>query len=447
MDSRDSQLNSWRDYQKNLRKITRRKHYLKRTPWLGLYGCAIFVLLAIVAYAGSWLFAHLGETVPREETKEESAGPQRLSKADLPHILEGLDPDGRGGGGDLIVVREGAEFRVETSFDGALQNYVTDFLRRTMTHQAAAVVMRPDNGQVLAMSTYDPHNAAEKENLCLKSQFPAASLFKIVAAAAAIEARGFTPDRTLAYRGGRYTLYKSQLKQAQGRNTNTISFKNAFSRSVNPVFGRIGIYDLGRDLLRDYAGRFLFNLPIPFDLPLPRSRIDVPEDDFGLAEIASGFNKRTLISPLHAVLMAAAVANNGTIMEPWVVKSIRDKSGMTLYRAASSRLASPIKEETAGKMRILMGETVLRGTCRSAFSSLRRKRAFKDVEFGAKTGTINDSLNEYKYDWLAAYALPGSGSGGICIAVLAVHGEKLGIRAKDIGRFIINKHFSSKERT
>jgi peptidoglycan glycosyltransferase len=145
--------------------------------------------------------------------------------------------------------------------------------------------------------------------------------------------------------------------------------------------------------------------------------------------------------------MAAAVANNGTIMEPWVVKSIRDKSGMTLYRAASSRLASPIKEETAGKMRILMGETVLRGTCRSAFSSLRRKRAFKDVEFGAKTGTINDSLNEYKYDWLAAYALPGSGSGGICIAVLAVHGEKLGIRAKDIGRFIINKHFSSKERT
>ena len=67
--------------------------------------------------------------------------------------------------------------------------------------------------------------AGEQENLCLKARFPAASLFKIVAAAAAIEARGFHPDKTLTYRGGRYTLYKSQLKKRQDRYSNRISLQ------------------------------------------------------------------------------------------------------------------------------------------------------------------------------------------------------------------------------
>ena len=65
---------------------------------------------------------------------------------------------------------------------------------------------------------------------------------------------------------------------------------------------------------------------------------------------------------------------------------------------------------------------------------MRQKRAFRNVEFGAKTGTINDEKDRFKYDWLAAYALPEKGANGICISVLSVHGEKLGIRAGELGR-------------
>ncbi|MBW1863861.1 MAG: hypothetical protein JRJ02_16090, partial [Deltaproteobacteria bacterium] len=273
---------------------------------------------------------------------------------------------------------------------------------------------------------YENHRG--KENLCLKADFPAASLFKVVSAAAAIEGRDFTPERRVVFRGKKHTLYRSQLKKEKGRYTIKTTFRKAFSGSINPVFGKIGIYDLGRELMAEYAERFFFNRVIPFDLPLAISHIYVPEDDFGLAEIASGFNKKTLISPVHAVLIASAVANNGTIMEPWLV----------------SRLASPIKKDTAKKLRVLMRETVVSGTCRKAFRPLRRKKAFKDIELGAKTGTINDQLDQHKYDWLMAYALPGAGGdGGICVAILAIHGEKLGIRAKDIARYIINYHFTS----
>ena len=94
-------------------------------------------------------------------------------------------------------------------------------------------------------------------------------------------------------------------------------------------------------------------------------------------------------------------------------------------------------------MKALMAETVVRGTCRSAFRALRRKKAFREIELGAKTGTINDRDDKFKYDWLVAYALPANGKGGLSLAVLAIHGEKLGIRAKDLARYILNHHFSS----
>jgi len=62
---------------------------------------------------------------------------------------------------------------------------------------------------------------------------------------------------------------------------------------------------------------------------------------------------------------------------------------------------------------------------------------------GAKTGTINDYHDRYKYDWVTAYALPKHGDGAICITVLTIHGKKLGIRASEAARYIINHHFAS----
>jgi cell division protein FtsI/penicillin-binding protein 2 len=106
-------------------------------------------------------------------------------------------------------------------------------------------------------------------------------------------------------------------------------------------------------------------------------------------------------------------------------------------------LARPIEEDTAQKLRTLMEDTVLQGTASKAFRPLRRKKVFRDIALGAKTGTINDSLDQYKYDWLTAYALPNHGDRGITITVLAIHGEKLGIRSKDLARYIINYHFTS----
>ena len=94
-------------------------------------------------------------------------------------------------------------------------------------------------------------------------------------------------------------------------------------------------------------------------------------------------------------------------------------------------------------MKLLMNDTVRYGTCSRAFRSLRRKSLFKNIDLGAKTGTINDREDKYKYDWLTAFALPKEANEGICITVLAVHDKILGIRANEIARDIINYYFSS----
>lgn len=439
-------IKSWRDYQKRLKRKDRLKSCVCRVPVLGVVAGGCLLVFLSIFFAGSWIFAHLDEeSLPVAKKNNQEERPKTLNTAELPGLLTGLDLVASPDSGSYIFSSQGAGLIASTSIDSSLQNRIKRLLDRSMTIQAAAVALRPDTGQVLAMVNSVNGDEFHVKDLCLKADIPAASLFKIVAAAAAIEARDFTPDKVLTYRGGKYTLYKSQLKQDTGRYLNKISFKRAFSGSVNPVFGKIGIYELGKDLISQYAERFLFNREIPFDLPLAISSIEVPEDDFGLAEIASGFNKRTLLSPLHAAMITSAIANDGIMMRPWIVTDVRDESGKILYRAGPSKLADPIKRETARQLQILMRATVTNGTCSSTFRPLRRRKTFRNVALGAKTGTINDPTDTYKYDWLAAYALPqeDNGHSGICIAVLVVHGEKLGIRAKDIAREILNYHFAS----
>ena len=257
-----------------------------------------------------------------------------------------------------------------------------------------------------------------------------------------METAGYTPDRAIFFTGGKHTLYKRQLRRQAGTGTRT-SLREAFGSSINCVFGKMGIYDLGRGVISDYAERFLFNRPIPFDLPVETSSVRVPEDAFGIAEVASGFNRKTLISPLHAALLSAAAANKGMVMAPRMVERVQGESGELLYSSRPSMLTTPIGRGTAEGLRVLMQDTVSSGTCRRSFREFRRKRAFKGLELGAKTGTINDSRDRFKYDWLTAYALPEKGAGGICLAVLSVHGEKLGLRANELARQIIKYYFTS----
>jgi peptidoglycan glycosyltransferase len=444
MISGGSGLLSWGKYQRKLQREAWRKRLLIKSALIaGCSACLSLIIVLVIFFARPCSLGNVKEEGhPKLESREPgNISPGKLLREDLLMSLRDLNLSSANLTNDFVIEKNGTRTLLKSSIDSALQNYILRLLQGSKTLEAAVVALNPNTGRVLAMVNYEKDEKGD--DLCLKAGFPAASIFKIVAAAAALESAGFTPDQTITFQGRKHTLYKRQLEQKKGRYSSKTSFRQAFASSINPVFGKLGVHYLGQEVLSDYAGRFFFNSTIPFDLPVGRSTTYAPDDEFGLAEIASGFNKKTLISPLHGALLVSAVANSGVMMTPWLVERAVSQSGEVLYQSRPTVLTSPISKGTAVDMRVLMRDTVLYGTCRRSFRLLRRKKAFRDVEFGAKTGNINDELDQLKYDWLTAYALPPNGAKAICVAVLGVHGEKLGIRANELGRYIINYYLSS----
>jgi len=443
MDTKHLYSSGWRDNKEGLQTHSLQRRLFRKSSLIAFALGSTLIGLFLIFFGVPWISEQMSQARGSLSKAESQASPlpgREVEKA-VPMVPESLNLDLANLSSRFVLERGGIPLIVESSLDSGLQDYILDLLQNSQSLQAAAVVMRPDDGRILAMASYDKDQ--NSGDLCLKADFPAASLFKIVSAAAAFEFAGFTPDKTVYFDGRKHTLYKSQLKQRRGKYTSKISFKKAFASSINAVFGKLGIYDLGQKVMNDSAERFLFNQSIPFDLPVAESFIHVPDDDFGLAEIATGFNKTTTISPLHAAMLASAVANDGVMMRPWLVKKISQENGEILYQNKPAKMTRSISRNTAADLRILMKDTIVHGTCRKSFRRLRRKKAFKNMELGAKTGTINDKTDQFKYDWFTAYVLPPNGAKGICIAVLGVHGKKLGIRANRLGRYIINHYFSS----
>ena len=441
MDNRFHYNSGWRDHNPDLRQRRPKKFLGKRISVLVLALC-LLVTIYVLFFPIPW---YDNETRRNGDalsaiTKPISAK-EAATKKLLIHGVEDLNLNPAHIENRFTLNKEGIPLIVESSVDGDFQAYIQDLLETSNTERAAVVVLRPDDGRILAMVSYDSKDAGE--SLCLKADYPAASLFKIISAAAALESAGFSPEKEVSFVGRKHTLYKNQLREKKSRYSATISFKRAFASSINPVFGKLGVHDLDYELLTESARKFFFERSIPFDFPVGESEILVPKDDFGLAELASGFNKGTTISPLHAALLAAAVVNDGVMMKPWVVKRVMDETGEVLYEHQKSKMGVSVSPETAKELRILMKDTVIHGTCRKAFYRERRKKIYKNVELGAKTGTINDRDDRYKYDWLTAFVVPPGDKKGICIAVLGIHGKTLGVRANRLGRSIIRYYLSS----
>ena len=104
-------------------------------------------------------------------------------------------------------------------------------------------------------------------------------------------------------------------------------------------------------------------------------------------------------------------------------------------------LNRPVTGKAAEDLTDLMQYAARSGTSRSVFRKLRRRKMFRTFEVGAKTGTINDRLDRYKYDWITAFALAPNGNSGIAVGVLGVHGKILGTRSTELARAIIDYYF------
>lgn len=344
---------------------------------------------------------------------------------------------------DIPVAGKSERVIVQYAFDPALQEKMTDLFRDYRPDYGAFVALDATTGRVLAMVSY-AHGAKPEENLALRATFPSASVFKVVTAAAAIAERNFSANTVIPFNGRNHTLYRSNvLKTTINRWTRYMTLKEAFARSVNTVFGRIGAFTVGAAELRDYAGRFGFNRPIAADVPVQEGRALISDSPWEIAETASGFTRDTTMSPLQGALIAATVVNDGVMMEPYAVQSIHRVDGSQLYGATSQvSSGTAIDKQTALEIRTLMRETISRGTSRGTFRGFSR-REFSMVNVGGKTGSLTGKDPKGKYDWFVGFA--DNGPHRIAVAALTVHEKLWRVKSSYLARRAIESYFRGRQ--
>ena len=342
----------------------------------------------------------------------------------------------------VLDIRQGnACYTVQTSIDPNLQNSLLQRLDLKNSRYIGIVIMDARDGRVLAMVGHDKTDPSR--NPCLESRFPAASVFKIITAAAAVETCDLDPGSMLNYSGGKYTLTKSQIQAKSPKNANRITLKDSFAQSINPVFGKLGAHALGREVIESYAEAFGFNREIDFELPTRPSRIELSNDAFGLAEVASGYNRTTRISPLHGALMAAALVNQGRLIDPTIVDWIAAEDGRTIYQSQAVFQKQAIDPETSRVLCELMQATVRSGTASREFHKHVDGRIFSRLDIGGKTGHISDGTPDTRFDWFVGYAREDQGPGRIAFSVVVAHEEHIGTTASAYAALAIKEYFRS----
>ena len=292
----------------------------------------------------------------------------------------------------------------------------------------AIVALEPATGRVLAMAsapTFDPNLAARNferitatravcdpaaplVNRATQGLFVPGSTFKIVTAAAALEAGQIRPSSTffdpgycIQY-GQRVFNYADQSGLEQfGR----VTLGEAMRHSINAVFCDIG-KELGGGALVDYSKRFGFYSVPPLDTPESErlasglyegGRLFEPKlpSDVDEGRLAFG-QERLLATPLQMAMVASAIANGGILMKPYLVERILKPNRSVLAAATPEKLSDAVKPGTAAALTRMMEDVVASGTGRSA--------QIPGVSVAGKTGTGETRIDEENHAWFIAFA-------------------------------------------
>lgn len=293
---------------------------------------------------------------------------------------------------------------IQYTLDPQLQNTVVQVFNHFDPDYGVFVALDPDNGEILALVNHrrDGNNS---ENLALKASYPAASVFKIITAAAAIDIGKANANTVIPFNGKTTSLYrKNVLEHKDNQWTRRLPLSNAFAKSVNTVFARLGVRFVGGKTLFAYAEAFGFSQSLGADFTLEASAIDLdPTDDWSIAETAAGYTRTTTLSPVHGAVIAAAAVNGGLRVQPTLVRTIVGEDGLILYEAKTTTGKTIIKAGTAKELQSLMQQTVINGSARTSFKNFARG-TMEAVNVGGKTGSLTGETPVGRYDWFVGYA-------------------------------------------
>jgi len=289
--------------------------------------------------------------------------------------------------------------------------------------RGAVVAIAPKTGAILAMvsrPSYDPNRLSSHDGTAIREAFdklnsdpskpmlnraisetyPPGSTFKIVTSAAAIESGQFTPGSPVP---GPAQLdlpqTRSNLPNFDGQQcspgSDTTTLANALRRSCNTSFGAIGL-QLGPDALRDQAEKFGFNrddIQVPMTAATSVFPADINPPQTAQSAIGQ-FDVRA--TPLQMAMVVAGIANQGSVMKPYLVEDIRAPDLSVLESTRPDELSRAVSAQTAAQVTQMMVEVVEKGTGTNAKIS--------GVQVAGKTGTAQIGGGKSPHAWFVSFA-------------------------------------------
>ncbi|WP_082119838.1 penicillin-binding transpeptidase domain-containing protein [Saccharothrix sp. ST-888] len=336
---------------------------------------------------------------------------------------------------DEVARRQNPGGDVHTTIDKAAQQAAMDGLNG---QKGAVAAIEPATGRILALvstPSYDPGAFAGSSgadqaawdrlradtnqpmlNRALRQIYPPGSTFKVVTAAAALSA-GVVTD-TGEGTGAPYPYVMPGtttplVNDTSACDTADLSLDTAMTYSCNSVMGYLGVRT-GLEKMTAMAENFGFNDP-RLDIPVraARSNFDTRMNQSQVALSSIG-QYDTAATPLVMAMVAAGVANNGTVMYPQLVDRLAKSDGSTVQVMEPVTYRKAMTPSVAGQVQQLMTDVVENGTGRNARIS--------DAVVGGKTGTAQHGVDNTgtPYAWFISWARPADSRDVPPVAVAVV---------------------------
>ncbi len=281
---------------------------------------------------------------------------------------------------------------VQLTIDSTVQFMVEEVLEEALAEtqplSVTALVMKPKTGEILAMASrpsYNPNHFEDYpmeiwKNRAVSSIYEPGSTFKSIVAAAALEEGLVTPDQWFLD-PGYLIVSEKRIENWSGGSFGSVTFTDVMKQSINTCFAMLGL-ELGADRLTKYARRFGFGELTGVELPGEEVGLmfDPEEQEVYDSDIATmSIGQSIAVTPLQLITAMSAIANDGVLMKPYIVKAVYNEDGSVYEETTPHEVRRVISSETDKTLLGLLEQVVATGG--------GGKARVKGYRIGGKTGT------------------------------------------------------------
>jgi len=266
-------------------------------------------------------------------------------------------------GNDIVLtIDETIQFIAERALD--------ETFKKHNARGATIVVINPKTGEILALAnrpTFDLNNfdnsiAESHRNRAICDFYEPGSVFKIVTASAALEENKVQETDKFFCENGSYKVANHILHDY--RPHGTLTFKEVMMQSSNIGVTKVAQI-LGPELVYKYAKLFGFGSLTGIDLPGEVQGQNKPPEKWSKTSIgAVPIGQEVCVTAIQLVTAISAIANDGVLMRPFVIKRIQDKKGEIIKEFHPQEIRRVITEKTAARMKDILAAVVAEGTGR-----------------------------------------------------------------------------------